>query len=80
MGLISGSSKSESSLPIRGSTSEFVVILRLLLVVISLVPAEGMLLISEALLIIKVSGLDRLNSEAGSLAASIRLSCSEFCD
>jgi len=80
LGLISGSSKSESSWPIRGSTSEFVVLLRLLLVVISLVPAEGMLLISEALLIIKVSGLDRLNSEAGSLAASIRLSCSEFSD
>ena len=40
--------------------------------------AEGMLLISEALLIIKASASVRLNSDAGSLAVSIKLSCSEF--
>jgi len=80
LGLISGSSKSESSLPIRGSTSEFVVFLRVLLVVRALVLAEGMLLISEALLIIKASALARLNSSFGWLAVSLKLSCSEFSD
>jgi len=78
LGLIRGSSKSESSLPIRGSTSEFVVFLIVLLVVRALVLAEGMLLMSEALLIIKSSALARLNSDVGSLAVSIKfkLSCS----
>ena len=40
--------------------------------------AEGMLLISEALLIIKLSASVRLNSEADPLAGSIKLGCSEF--
>ena len=39
---------------------------------------EGMLLISEALLIIKVSDSVRLNSDANPLAGSIKLGCSEF--
>ncbi len=77
-GLVKGSPKAESSLPIRGSTSEFVVSLRVLLVIRGLVLAEGMLLISEALLIIKVSASVRLNSDAGPLAGSIKLGCSEF--
>lgn len=44
--------------------------------------AEGMLLISEALLIIKASVSVRLNSDAGSLAGSIKfkLSCSDSDD
>jgi len=77
-GLVKGSPKPESSLPIRGSTSEFVVSLRVLLVIRGLVLAEGMLLISEALLIINVSTSVRLNSDAGTLAGSIKLGCSEF--
>jgi hypothetical protein len=82
LGLIRGSSKSEPSLPIRGSTSEFVRALRVLLVVRALVLTEGMLLISEALLIIKVSASVGLNSEAGPLAGSIKfkLSCSGLDD
>jgi hypothetical protein len=55
LGLIRGSSKSESSLPIRGSTSKLDESLGVLLVIRGLVLAEGMLLISEALLIIKAS-------------------------
>ena len=77
-GLVKGSPKPESSLPIRGSTSEFVVSLRVLLVIRGLVLAEGMLLIPEALLIIKVSASVRLNSDAEPLAGSIKLGCSEF--
>jgi len=77
-GLVRGSPKSESSLPIRGSTSEFVVSLRVLLVIRGLVLASGMLLILEALLIIKASASVRLNSDAGPLAGSIKLSCSGF--
>jgi hypothetical protein len=77
-GLVKGSSKPESSLPIRGSSSEFVVSLRVLLVIRGLVFAEGMLLIPEALLIIKVSASVRLNSDAEPLAGSIKLGCSEF--
>ena len=42
--------------------------------------AEGMVLISDALLIIKASALARLNSDAGLLGVSIKLSCSEFSD
>ena len=76
--MIRGSPKSESSLPIRGSTSEFVVSLRVLLVIRGLVLASGMLLILEALLIIKASASVRLNSDAGPLAGSIKLSCSGF--
>ena len=76
--MVKGSPKPESSLPIRGSTSEFVVSLRVLLVIRGLVLAEGMLLISEALLIIKVSASVRLNSDASALAGSIKLGCSEF--
>ena len=57
MGLIRGSSKSASSLPIRGSISKLSESLGVLLVIIGLVLAEGMLLISEALLIIKASAL-----------------------
>ena len=81
-GLIRRSPKSESSLPIRGSTSEFVVSLRVLLVIRRLVLAEDMLLISEGLLIIKASVSVRLNSDAGSLAGSIKfkLSCSDSDD
>ena len=71
LGLIRGSSKSEFSLPIRGSTSKLDEFMGLVL-------AEGMLLISETLLIIKSSALARLNSDVGSLAVSIKLSCSEF--
>jgi hypothetical protein len=76
--LVKGSPKPELSLPIRGSNSEFGVSLRVLLVIRGLVLAEGMLLISEALLIIKVSASVRLNSDAGSLAGSIKLGGSEF--
>jgi hypothetical protein len=57
LGLIRGSSKSESSLPIRGSTSKLDESMGVLLVIRGLVLAEGMLLISEALLIIKASAL-----------------------
>lgn len=78
LGLVRGSSKSESSLPIRGSTSEFVASLRVVLVAGVLVLASGMLLISFALLIIKASAFPRLNSDSGGFAVSIKLSCSEF--
>jgi len=78
LGLIRGSSKSESSLPIRGSTSKLDESMGVLLVIRGLVLAEAMLLISEALLIIKLSALAGLNSDVGSLAVSIKLSCSEF--
>ena len=78
LGLIRGYSKSESSLPIRGSTSKLDESLGVLLVIRGLVLAEGMLLISEALLIIKSSAVARLNSDVGWLAVSIKLSCSEF--
>ena len=82
LGLIRGSSKSESSLPIRGSTSKLDESMGVLLVIRGLVLAEGMLLISEVLLIIKASASVRLNSEAGSLAGSIefKLSCSDSDD
>ncbi len=65
LGLIRGSSMSESSLPIRGSTSNLSESLGVLLVITGLVLAEGMLLISEALLIIKSPALARLNSDVG---------------
>lgn len=78
LGLVRGSPKSESSLPIKGSTSEFVVFLRVLLLVGALVLASGMLLISFALLIIKASASARMNSDFGGFAVSIKLSCSEF--
>ncbi len=78
LGLIRGSSKPESSLPIRGSTSKLDESLGVFLVIRGLVLAEGMLLISEALLIIKSSALARLNSDVGSLGVTIKLSCSEF--
>lgn len=47
-----------------------------LLVIRGLVLAAGMLLISEALLIIKSSAFDRLNSDVGSLAVSIKFKLS----
>ena len=78
LGLVRMSPKSESSLPIRGSTSEFVASERVLLVAVALVLASGMLLISFALLIIKASASARLNSDSGGFAVSIKLSCSEF--
>ncbi|MEG3880903.1 hypothetical protein QT972_26420 [Microcoleus sp. herbarium7] len=45
---------------------------------VALVLAEGMLLISEALLVIKASVSARLNSDCDGLAVSIKLGFSEF--
>ena len=56
-GSVKGSPKPESSLPIRGSNSKLSESMGVLLVIRGLVLAEGMLLISEALLIIKASAL-----------------------